>query len=561
MGNQVRVRARGAPPGGGRSPDAESLRTLTSITGWQTYAAAVLDAALHDVQGAAGSVMVRDPHRRVLRVVVARGPGRARVMGATVDVGAPIAGQVAETRKPLWVPDVDAHPQLADTTCRRKRAGRYRGKSLILVPWIVDDQVLGVLSLSSRAGQQFSRDDMTRVAAAAKPAATVVDQLMRADQPAAPPLWDTTNFQQVSLVHRPHVALDSVSAVLDLVHQAVVCFDPTGRITWINRAGRGLFPGHDDWIGTSVWKLPLQVPTADWTSFVEAGLANGKFPPLGDVNIPATAGAGPVLLQCRGSVFRRADNTVDGGCLVFSDRTATVRLNEQLVAAEQDSALGRLLAEVAHELANPLDSTRRLVQLARRKRDDAAAMDAHLDDALRAMNRMMGILKEVLVFARRDIHAGAGPLPLTQVLDRYFAELSAVERYPQVRIIRDYRGLGPIIPCTDFAAVIDNLVRNACDAMQGEGTLVVYGQTREDTYILEVQDTGPGIDAALLERIFEPFFTTKAYGEGTGLGLAMCRKMVESHGGTLTCTSEGGVGATFRLELPVQTPAHSETPA
>jgi len=68
---------------------------------------------------------------------------------------------------------------------------------------------------------------------------------------------------------------------------------------------------------------------------------------------------------------------------------------------------------------------------------------------------------------------------------------------------------------------------------------------------LEIADSGPGIPADVQERIFEPFFTTKPLGEGTGLGLSLCRRTLEEHGGIITVQSEVGHGATFRLELPV----------
>ena len=488
-----------------------------------------------------------------LRVVAARGPGRAKVLGATVDVGAPIAGLVAETKKPLWSTDITADPTLTPPVRESGSPARYRGKSLISVPWVAEDQVVGVLNLCSRPGHQFSAADVARVTKAAGTVATVLQQLMHAEaETAPPPLWGRAAFQLLPQATPAPVALHSVNAVLDLVDHAVVCFDPDGIITWLNHATTTIFPGHHGWIGSSIWALPVQVPAADWISFLETGLATGAFPTQQDLGVGDDADGTSRRMQCRGALFRRGDGAVDGGCLLFADHTTEVQLGARLDAAAKESALGRMLSEVAHELRNPLDSARRLVRLARRDPADTAAVDAHLDDALRAMTRMMSIVKEVLVFSRREGRIRRiDSLPLTQVLDRYFADWTATERYPNVRIIRDYGSLGPGISYADFTAILDNLVTNGCEAMDGEGTLVIYGHAETDRYVLEIQDTGPGVPPELQERIFEPFFTTKPYGQGTGLGLALCRKILRTHQGALTCTSDAGVGATFRVELPL----------
>ena len=108
--------------------------------------------------------------------------------------------------------------------------------------------------------------------------------------------------------------------------------------------------------------------------------------------------------------------------------------------------------------------------------------------------------------------------------------------------------------------VVVNLVVNAIQAMRPIDTqrrlAIRTGMTADPARVLvEVKDSGPGIPAAVQARIFEPFFTTKPQGEGTGLGLSLCRRTLEEHGGTITVESEVGHGATFRLTLPGEPPA------
>jgi signal transduction histidine kinase len=94
---------------------------------------------------------------------------------------------------------------------------------------------------------------------------------------------------------------------------------------------------------------------------------------------------------------------------------------------------------------------------------------------------------------------------------------------------------------------------NAVQAMHGAGTIVLRTCRHDEQSVeLAVADTGPGIPADVQEQIFTPFFTTKPEGEGTGLGLYLCRNIVKEHGGEILVESAPGAGATFRVRLPVQ---------
>jgi signal transduction histidine kinase len=106
-----------------------------------------------------------------------------------------------------------------------------------------------------------------------------------------------------------------------------------------------------------------------------------------------------------------------------------------------------------------------------------------------------------------------------------------------------------------------NLCVNAVHAMaaQGGGTLTARARAEGGEVVVEISDTGPGLEPEVARRIFEPFFTTKA--EGTGLGLAIVRQAVEAHGGTVVVESRPGPGATFRIRLPAARPGAAGEPA
>jgi len=96
--------------------------------------------------------------------------------------------------------------------------------------------------------------------------------------------------------------------------------------------------------------------------------------------------------------------------------------------------------------------------------------------------------------------------------------------------------------------VLDNLIRNALEAMPDGGVLNIEAERRGDDVIIKVSDTGAGIKDEDLPKLFKPFHTTKP--KGIGLGLAYCKRTVEAHGGTITIESKEGEGATFTVTLP-----------
>jgi signal transduction histidine kinase len=120
-----------------------------------------------------------------------------------------------------------------------------------------------------------------------------------------------------------------------------------------------------------------------------------------------------------------------------------------------------------------------------------------------------------------------------------------------VRIERDFAEL-PRVSCApqQIKQVFLNLVLNAGQALDGEGTIRLATRFGGGDVTASVEDDGPGIPPEIIDRIFDPFFTTKKIGEGTGLGLGIAYQIVRSHGGEIRVESEPGGGARFEVRLP-----------
>jgi signal transduction histidine kinase/ligand-binding sensor domain-containing protein len=322
--------------------------------------------------------------------------------------------------------------------------------------------------------------------------------------------------------------------------------------------------------------LPFEILPAWWQTLWARGLA-----------LAALAGAviGGVRLRLR-SLSKKNEELER----VVATRTSELRAAQERVAeAEKLSALGRLLAQLSHELNNPTNVISNNIEPMRAYLDELSAalsalrasaevapearekierlwsdleIDFVTDDFRKALNVVATASSRV-----RGIHADLrtfmhGGLPEKAPGDLVMAAREAVEMAarglpPGVSVVERYEEV-PEVPfhAGQISQVLANLVQNAADAVGAEGTITVTARalSGEGFVELTVEDSGPGVPEPLRTRVFEPFFTTKDVGKGTGLGLSISREIVKNHGGTIELQSPPGGGARFVLRLPLDAP-------
>jgi signal transduction histidine kinase len=258
-------------------------------------------------------------------------------------------------------------------------------------------------------------------------------------------------------------------------------------------------------------------------------------------------------------------------------RAAQTRMREQLVISERMASAGMLAAGVAHEINNPLAIAmtnleficETLARVGAGARDPTkgrtpasdwtgwsrlGALDEPLRDTREALVRMRDIVRDVKLFSRPLDHK-TGAVDVRRVIDSS-GRMAWNEIRHRARLVKDYQPV-PLVNANEsqLGQVLLNLMVNAAQAM-AEGhadrnELRVATKTSDDgRAIIEVSDTGLGIQREHLERIFDPFFTTKPVGVGTGLGLAICHRIVSELGGLIEVESDVGRGTLFRLVLP-----------
>jgi signal transduction histidine kinase len=227
----------------------------------------------------------------------------------------------------------------------------------------------------------------------------------------------------------------------------------------------------------------------------------------------------------------------------------------RLLQSEKVATMGSLLAGVAHELNNPLAVVMGQSTLLRESATDPGSI-RRADKIVAGAERCVRIVRNFLALARQQ-PPSRGQVQLNRVVHEAVELLAYELRTDGVEVSLQLADALPALWADghQLHQVLVNLLANAHHAMRASrAPRRVTITTRHDagaSVTLDVADSGPGIPAELHARIFEPFFTTKPVGQGTGLGLSLCRGIIEEHGGALTVASAPGQGARFTITLPV----------
>jgi signal transduction histidine kinase len=229
----------------------------------------------------------------------------------------------------------------------------------------------------------------------------------------------------------------------------------------------------------------------------------------------------------------------------ISDEEVRLRL-------EQLASLGARTAEVAHELRNALSVLETSLHLAKRAARAHPGVEERLSPHFQRMSEQIhagqAIVREALDQARLGA-AERAPVDLRSFL---FEVVSAIERPESVAVEVDAPSATVRIDARQMRQLLLNLLRNAVEALAaaaGNGIVRVLARIADGTLAIEVQDDGPGIDATVAKRLFQPFATGKR--GGTGLGLAVCRRIAEAHGGVIRARPVEPHGTSMSVEIPL----------
>jgi len=274
----------------------------------------------------------------------------------------------------------------------------------------------------------------------------------------------------------------------------------------------------------------------------------------------------PVYVEIKAYPVRDAAGEVVYAIEVIKDVTRRVLLEEELRQAQKMEAVGRLVGGVVHDFNNILSAITGYGELLQMDAEEGDESWMAIDEILAAAERATRLTRSLLAFSHKE----RTELAMVNVNEVIRGIDKLLRRLLGEDVELDFHlAEGEVLLHADryqIEQVVMNLAVNARDAMVGGGLFAVAtevvelvggeaevgGLTTPGTYcLLSVSDTGKGIDAAIRPRVFEPFFTTKHSSGGTGLGLSMVSRIIDSHGGRVVVESRVGLGTTFRIYLPL----------
>jgi len=242
---------------------------------------------------------------------------------------------------------------------------------------------------------------------------------------------------------------------------------------------------------------------------------------------------------------------------LLKTRDENFRLHDRLTVVEQTLkrqeplvSIGKLASNLAHELNNPLDSIRRYVNLALDQVMEDSLAREYILKSKEGVRRAIQVIRGLLQFSRQSAKMELKEVELLQVLSQSLDFVSRDANFEGLTVETPPAGNSVIVPDCGLYVVFRNLMKNAHHAMQGSGKLGISLEVHDSMVTVRISDTGCGIPEAIQPRVFEPFFSTKQ-GEGTGIGLAISREIVEKCGGSISFESRTHEGTVFIVKLPV----------
>ncbi|MEJ2045862.1 MAG: ATP-binding protein [Reinekea sp.] len=344
----------------------------------------------------------------------------------------------------------------------------------------------------------------------------------------------TLSEQRLQELNEKERLADQLESLLRLMPAAVIVIDNKGLITQINPTAeqwiRNALPDNDPQeILKQPWgRIVQQVFTPKQTDYHEVSLRDGRLVSL------ATS---PL------------DNS--GQLIMMTDQTETRQLQAKVARQERLTAMGQMVASLAHQIRTPLSAAMLYAANLKSPRLDQKVHHQFVDKLVGRLNHLEKQVQDMLLFVKGEIPL-VNRLSTAKLMALLKEACGGFSQTQQQQIRWQIDCEDPVILCQadTLISAFMNLINNALEAFDNsDGQVSIQAMQRHQTIDFFFRDNGPGMSAEQVQKIQEPFFTTKSY--GTGLGIPVVIATVKAHRGSLAVNSRPGAGTEFRISLPI----------
>jgi PAS domain S-box-containing protein len=496
---------------------------------------AALDKALEVMDVEAGLIHLLDEEADELIVIAHQGLSDRYVQGVNqLKVGEGLAGQVAQTGKPVVVTDISSDPRLTRIVVKEEQK-----RAFVSVPLKARGKIQGTMNLVSRTFHQFTPQETQLLTAIGDQIGMAIENARLFEETARA----KTDWEETFAALRDGIAIVDKHFTITRVNRSLVQMFGLSAEQMIGRKCYEVFHSREGPTGSCA---------LEWLATAKEKVTFEKI----KTSAPNVLGI---------SVYPLFDEKGDliGAVHNFRDIAEADALRKLAIQDEKLIAVGRLAASIAHEINNPLYCIQNCLDLLPGETDEReSAMLFRL--ARGELDRVILTLRRMLDFARPTQEVPS-PTDINQLLENTLALTQQQLQYAKVQVEKDFDPeLSPQIGLGDqLTQVFINMIFNAVEAMPNGGELHVttrkgdaqkakkLGLHATDTVEISFADSGCGIPPENLEKLFEPFFSTKEEVEGVGLGLWISYGIIQRHKGAIEVDSAVGKGATFTITLPV----------
>lgn len=541
----------------------QSAKSLSSTENLKALLKKIIDLATRVIGAKIGSVMLLDKKENALRISAAIGLEPEVIKKTNLSLGKSIAGWVAEKKIPLMVENVEKDPRF-----KRINKEKYETKSLLCVPLMVKEKVLGVINLSNNvSGKTFTRDDLKLLTTFASQAAVAIDGAYHFES-------NKKKIKELSVLYK---IASSLSKMEDFEKIFLRTFQGIRKIMEVDFCGWFHLNQREEKLSLSSWQQKdkrdfpkgLEIPIRDDDFFdvqklkgkIKIKLQNSKLLPHklnSFTSVPIISEGVTHGLVCVGNfgdkpLSKEQEKIIS---IIASQASSIYERQKAILNATQLITMGRMISEISHDLKRPLTNIKGTMQILREsilEDNDRKLFDAAEEEVY----RLTELVKEMVNFSDPSKYR----LQKKNILTIVEKALNLVKEdllRNKIELKRKFHKGLPLVFLNEneILELLLNVILNAIESMPRGGELelnidTLYHPQKEDEFLrIEIKDTGAGIPAVNLDRIFDRYFTSKS--NGTGLGLAIVDRIIKAHNGFVEVRSEKDRGTSFCINLPLE---------